>query len=213
MKQLMPGISLGIIILSNFIQPEGEDNPLGKLRSRKSEDLPSYTIQGPTHLWTSVPCFLPLGEFELVFSVFHSKASFLLHLPSTFHPLYPSEIYIHQRALCADTLISLDVFLIGINYNCILRISWFRVSRLLLQASQMAQMVKNLPAMQETWVWSVGQEDPLEKGMAPHFTILAWRIPRTEKTGGLQSTGSQRVGHNLVTNTTATSLSFSIPML
>ena len=95
--------------------------------------------------------------------------------------------------------LSLDVFLIRINYNCILRISWFRASRLLFQASQMAQIVKNLPAMQETWVWSVGQEDPLEKGMAPHFTILAWRIPRTEKIGGLQSMGSQRVGHNLVT--------------
>ena len=50
MKQLMPGISLGIIILSNFIQPEGEDNPSGKLRPGKSEDLPSYTIQGPIQL-------------------------------------------------------------------------------------------------------------------------------------------------------------------
>ena len=66
----MPGISLGIIILSNFIQPEGEDNPSGKLRPGKSEDLPSYNIQGPTQLWTSVPCFLPLSEFELLFSQF-----------------------------------------------------------------------------------------------------------------------------------------------
>ena len=213
MKQLMPGISLGIIILSNFIQPEGEDNPSGKLRPGKSGDLPSYTIQGPTQLWTSVLFSSFRWIWVGVFSVFHSKASFLLHLPSTFHPLHPFEIYIHQSTPCADTLISLDVFLIGINYNYILRISWFRASQLLFQASQMGQRVKNLPAMQETWVWSVGQEGLLEKGMAPHFTILAWRIPRTEETGGLQSVGSQRVGHNLVTNSATISFSFSVPML
>ena len=57
-----------------------------------------------------------------------------------------------------------------------------------------AQMVKNLPAMQETQVRSLGQEDPLEKGMATHFSILAWRIP--EETFGLQSMGSQRVGYD-----------------
>ena len=56
-------------------------------------------------------------------------------------------------------------------------------------------MVKNPPAMQETWVCSLGQENPLEKGMATHSSILAWRIPRTEEAGGLQSMGSQRVGH------------------
>ena len=59
-----------------------------------------------------------------------------------------------------------------------------------------AQMVKNLPPMQETWVQSPGQEDPLEKGMATHSSILAWRIPRTEEPAGLQPTGSQRVGHD-----------------
>ena len=57
-------------------------------------------------------------------------------------------------------------------------------------------MVKNLPAMQETQVRSLGQEDPLEKGMATHSSILAWRIPWTEKPGRLQSIGSQRVGHD-----------------
>ena len=54
-------------------------------------------------------------------------------------------------------------------------------------------MVKHLPAMQETWVQSPGREDPLEKEMAIHSSILAWRIPWTEEPGGLQSTGSQRV--------------------
>ena len=60
----------------------------------------------------------------------------------------------------------------------------------------MAQMVKNLPAMQETQVRSLGQEDPLVKRMATHSSILAWRILWTEEPGGLQSMGSQRVGHD-----------------
>ena len=57
-------------------------------------------------------------------------------------------------------------------------------------------MVKNLPTMQETWVRSLGWEDPLEKGMATHPSILAWRIPWTEEPGRLQSMGSQDVGHD-----------------
>ena len=56
-------------------------------------------------------------------------------------------------------------------------------------ASLVAQMVKNLPAMWDTQVQSLGLEDPLEKGMATHFRILAWRIPWTEERGSLQSTG------------------------
>ena len=67
-----------------------------------------------------------------------------------------------------------------------------------------AQMVKNLPAMQETQVQFLGQEDPLEKGMATQSSILPWRIPWTEEPGGLQSTGSQRVRHDWATNTTTT---------
>ena len=57
-------------------------------------------------------------------------------------------------------------------------------------------MVKNMPAIQETWVQSLGLEDPLEKGMATHSSILAWTIPWTEEPGGLQSAGSQRVGYD-----------------
>ena len=60
-------------------------------------------------------------------------------------------------------------------------------------------MVKNLPAMQETWVPSLGWEDPLEKRMAIHSSILAWEIPWTEEPGGLQSIRSQRAGHDLTT--------------
>ena len=65
-----------------------------------------------------------------------------------------------------------------------------------LQDSLVAQTVKCLPAMPETWVRSLGRENPLEKAMAPHSSILAWEIPWTEEPGGLQSMGSQRVRHD-----------------
>ena len=61
---------------------------------------------------------------------------------------------------------------------------------------RLAQRVKCLPAMQETRVRSLGWEDPLEKEMVTHSSILAWRIPWTEEPSGIQSTGSQRVGHD-----------------
>ena len=67
------------------------------------------------------------------------------------------------------------------------------------QASLVAQMVKNLPARQETWVWSLGWEDPLEEGMATHSSILAYRIPWTEEPGGLQAMGLQRVRQDWAT--------------
>ena len=63
-------------------------------------------------------------------------------------------------------------------------------------ASPVTQLVKNLPAMQATWVRSLGWEDPLEKEMATYFSILAWKISRTEEPGGLQSMKLPRVGHN-----------------
>ena len=67
--------------------------------------------------------------------------------------------------------------------------------------SLITQLVKNLPIMWETCVQSQGREDPLEEEMAAHSSILAWRIPQTEVSGGLQCLGSQRVWHNWVTNT------------
>ena len=63
-------------------------------------------------------------------------------------------------------------------------------------ASLVAQLVNHLPAVQETQVRSLGHEDPLEKGMATHSSVLAWRIPWTEEADGLQSMGSQRIGHD-----------------
>ena len=67
------------------------------------------------------------------------------------------------------------------------------------EASLVIQTVKNLSAMWETRVRSLGQEEPLEKEMATHSSCLAWKIPWTEEPGGLQFMGLQRVGHNLVT--------------
>ena len=66
----------------------------------------------------------------------------------------------------------------------------------LCELNLVAQMAKSLPAMQETWVQSLGWEDPLEKEMATHSSIHAWRIPWTERPGGLQSMSSQRVRHD-----------------
>ena len=81
----------------------------------------------------------------------------------------------------------------GIGY--LLQYSW---------ASLVAQLVKNLPAMQETWVQSLGWEDPLQKGMSTHSSSLPWRIPWTEEPGRLQTMASQRVRYNWATNTSYT---------
>ena len=69
-----------------------------------------------------------------------------------------------------------------------------------MRASLLAQMVKNLPAMQETQAQSLGWEGPLEKGILTHSSILAWRTPWTEEPGGLQSKQSQRAGHDFMVN-------------
>ena len=66
--------------------------------------------------------------------------------------------------------------------------------------SLVAQTVKNLPAVQEAWLWSLGREDSLKKGMATHSSVLAWRIPWTEEAGRLESMGLQRIGHYWVTH-------------
>ena len=78
-------------------------------------------------------------------------------------------------------------------------------------ASLAAQTVKNPPVVLETRVLSLGQEDPLEKGTVTHSSILGWRIPWTEEPGGLQFMGSHRVGHNSVTNTTASYRGTQLP--
>ena len=80
-------------------------------------------------------------------------------------------------------------------------------------SSLLAQMLKSLPAMQETWVQTPGQKDFLEKEMTIHSSIVAWRIPWTEQLDGLQSTKSQRVGHDRATNTFTLSAIYDYPLL
>ena len=80
-------------------------------------------------------------------------------------------------------------------------------------ASLVAQTINNLPAMQETWDWSLGREDPLEEGMPPTPSTLVWRIPWTEEPVGLQSVGSQRVGHDWVTKHNDTTTTGSVRLL
>ena len=92
-------------------------------------------------------------------------------------------------------------FMPGSNVSYVPLLQYHIISVFAYWASLVAQMVKNLPPMQETWVQSLGQEDPLEKEMATHSSILAWRIPWTEEPGGPQFMGSQRVGHDWTTNT------------
>ena len=81
------------------------------------------------------------------------------------------------------------------------------------EASLVAQRIKHLPAMQETWVRPLVWEDPLEKEMATHSSIPAWRIPWTEEPGGLQSAGSQRVGHDWATSHTHKELTNIVKLL
>ena len=81
------------------------------------------------------------------------------------------------------------------------KFNFLQLTMILEWTSLVAWMEKNLPVMQKTQVQSLDQDGPLEKGMATHSSIIAWRIPWTEKPGGLQSMGSQRVRHGQVTFT------------
>ena len=102
--------------------------------------------------------------------------------------------------LCCKYFSLCHLFLDLVIYVCSQLILLFAFKLLTLQelilASLVAQMVKHLPAMQETWVQSLGREDPLEKDMATHSSTLAWRIPGTEETGKRPSMGSHRVRHD-----------------
>ena len=107
----------------------------------------------------------------------------------------------YQRRIYISAIMKKATSYINIYHICY----WFLF--IAFWASLVAQMVKRLPAMRETRVWSLGWEDLLEKEMATHSSILAWRIPWTEEPGRLQSMGLQRVGHDWVT-----SLFFSVPV-
>ena len=99
---------------------------------------------------------------------------------------------------CTGPWEQLDTKRAALLRECYISSQEISISTMSYGVSLVAQMVKkkkNVPAMQETWIWSLGGEDPLEKGMATHSSILAWRIPWTEESGGLQSMGC-RVRYN-----------------
>ena len=100
---------------------------------------------------------------------------------------YSSQVYIEYS----------PEYIIGLSVFCFKFVIFALYIMMLLRwASLVAQLVKNLPAMWEIWVQSLGWEDRLEKGKATHSSILAWKIPWMEEPGRLQSVGSQRVEHN-----------------
>ena len=106
------------------------------------------------------------------------------------------ESFIELTFLMKPSPMGMSAFLQLLSAVC-----WLHVhSPNLMRASLVAQTVKNLPAIQETWVPSLGQEDPLEEKLATLSRILTWRIPRTEEPGGLQSMRSQRARHDWETN-------------
>ena len=87
------------------------------------------------------------------------------------------------------------------DFSCVYPIKYIKKKKSIYLTFLVTQTLKNLPAVQETQVWSLGWEDPLKKGMTIHSSILSWRIPQTEEPGGLQSMGLQRVGHDRATHT------------
>ena len=104
----------------------------------------------------------------------------------------------HSRKFFAENL-----YIVGWTFWCLLKFhfieSFYLIELFIIrqyQVSLVAQRVKHLPAMQETWVRSLGQEGPLEKEMATHSNTFAWKIPWTEEPGRLQSMGLQRIGHD-----------------
>ena len=107
--------------------------------------------------------------------------------------------------LCIKSKISKDIWQwMGTtgNFGAPVKVSFVKIHQAMhmVRTSLLAQMVKRLSTMQETWVQSLDWEDPLEKEMAIHSSTLAWKIPWTEEPGRLQSMGSQRVGHDWVTS-------------
>ena len=101
------------------------------------------------------------------------------HIPISHHDVSVQGIIPHIKVRCTFSIVMSLAF--KVKYN---------------DSSLVAQRLKHLPVMQETWVRFLGREDPLEKEMATHSSILAWRTPWTQEPGGLQSTGLQRFGHN-----------------
>ena len=136
--------------------------------------------------WRGIPCL----------SIYFQFATF----SSEFHPLWSAQPVMIQNGRCARML---HCFSCVRWPGCSSSIQFKFYAAMQLPMSVMGfhygSAVKTLPAMQETQVWSLSWKDPLEEGMAIHSNILAWEIPWTEEPDRLQSTGSQRAGHDLVT--------------
>ena len=102
--------------------------------------------------------------------------------------IYNTYVFIHTHNIYMCTYVYVHIYM------------YLYIHRYVFVYFPVAQMVKNLPAMQETWVQFLGQEDPLEKEMTSHSCTLAWKIPRAEEPGKLQSMGLQRAAHNWATS-------------
>ena len=113
------------------------------------------------------------------------------------------QVYYILLLLCMFVLLIFESLILKSQLKILiylLKIIVIYLCKLVLRASFVAHMVKNLPTMKKTQVWSLDQKDPLEEEMATHSSLLAWRIPWTEESGWLQSMGSQRMRHDWVTN-------------
>ena len=139
------------------------------------------------YLWNSI-----LLHILIRLSFWHMKFPYMNQVACEFLILFHWDIFF-----------TLDPISLTLYYNCVMSfVIWdgkFWASLVSLRDFPVVQMVKSLPAMRETWVWSLSREDPLEKEMATHSSILARKIPWMEEFGRLQSMGSQRVRHDWAT--------------
>ena len=161
--------------------------------------------QTPPYVWNCVVFVLWLPYFTWcgvhghgILRVHQCCCILLLNeLPSFFKAEWCVTVCIYPIVFVCSSL--MDGWSVSVSW-----LLWYEVSKIVkfkeARASLVAQMVKNPPVMQETQVWALSWEDPLEKRMATHLCILAWRIPWTDEHGGLQSMGSQRVRHKWVTD-------------
>ena len=148
-----------------------------------------------------------LGRIHLVWELFFPFSSLSVYfLPPSrhssflFYSTWRTNFRERAQRCCWLSLLS-QGFKCGLPFSYLLKRYIRRCKTLLIiGTSLMAQLVKCLPAMQEMWVWSLGQEDPLEKEIATHSSTLAWKIPWMEEPGRLQSIGLQRVGHDWATS-------------
>ena len=156
-----------------------------------------YIVHGVAKSWTWLINFHFHFNMSHIFSTFQRCAQ-LLHLYEVIvHGAEKFKWSVNQYWLLSFGIVftwAHDGFLTRDQKSFIVATSYVRH-----HGSLVAQTVKTPSAVLETWVWSLGWEYPPEKGMAAHSSILAWRIPWTEKLGGLQSTGSPRVGHHWAT--------------